>query len=310
MISLAMATYNGEKFIIQQLDSIRNQSKTINEVIICDDASTDSTYKIISEYIKKYDLKTWKLISNDKNLGYTKNFFKAISLTRGDLVFLSDQDDIWLENKVEEICTLFYENPTMEYIHTNIEIIDAYGKIINKNYKYNKKDNYNVSFMKFCKRLNYCGMSCAFTSSIRKKLITLKDVEITAHDWLLPALAVISRGFCVSKKICTLRRYHENNVALKLKGEENTSKEQRILMAEKYIIYYNELLKIFKKNKHLNIRAEDIKTLERFENVAIKRKQVLEMSDFFGYVRLAREIKYLPSIFIYIKDGMCILGKS
>ena len=76
MISLAMPTYNGERFLREQLDSIYNQTIVPDEVIVVDDCSTDGTISILEEYKKKYGLKYWV---NEKNLGYNKNFEKAIS---------------------------------------------------------------------------------------------------------------------------------------------------------------------------------------------------------------------------------------
>ena len=86
MISVAMATYNGEKYIEQQLDSIRNQKQKPDEVIICDDGSTDNTVVVINEYIKKYKLKQWIVVENEKNLVYFDNFFKSIKLCIRDTI--------------------------------------------------------------------------------------------------------------------------------------------------------------------------------------------------------------------------------
>ncbi len=309
MISVAMTTYNGEKFVIQQLESIKNQSMNVDEVIICDDQSTDNTCDIISHYIFENGLQNWKLVVNDKRLGYAQNFLKAIKLTKGSLIFLSDQDDIWLENKVESMSKEFESNPTMEYLHTNIALIDQNGKRINNNYKYNRKTNYNISFFEFSKRINYCGMSSAFTEEIRNKLALLNDIEIAAHDWLLPALAVIDKGFCISTQIYTLRRFHGNNVALQI--ENSTSKEkskaQRILMAEKYIQYYSELIKVFEDNNYLEVNKEDLNILRKFEETAEKRRCCLVESNMKQYIYLLRDIRYFPNAGIYMKDMIYLL---
>jgi len=99
LISIAMCTYNGEKYIQEQLDSILNQTYTNLEIIITDDRSSDNTLEIIKEYQEK-DARI-KLYDNEKNLGFLKNFDKAISLCTGDYIALSDQDDIWKHNKLE-----------------------------------------------------------------------------------------------------------------------------------------------------------------------------------------------------------------
>lgn len=98
MISLVMATYNGGKFLREQLDSIYNQTLPPDEVIVVDDCSTDNTVEILEEYKQRYCL---KYIINKVNMGVNKNFERAISLAQGDYICISDQDDVWLPTKIE-----------------------------------------------------------------------------------------------------------------------------------------------------------------------------------------------------------------
>jgi glycosyltransferase involved in cell wall biosynthesis len=99
MISVALACYNGEKFIKEQIYSILNQKDVELEIVICDDCSTDNTVKIIKE-IQKEDQRVF-LFENEKQLGVVKNFEKAIGLCKGEFIALSDQDDVWNENKLK-----------------------------------------------------------------------------------------------------------------------------------------------------------------------------------------------------------------
>ena len=95
MISIVMATYNGETYIREQINSILNQTISDFELIICDDCSKDSTVEIIKRYKDKD--KRITLVENEKNLGFKKNFEKAISYCKGDFIAFCDQDDIWTE---------------------------------------------------------------------------------------------------------------------------------------------------------------------------------------------------------------------
>ena len=88
-VSLVMAVYNGEKYLIEQLDSIRKQTYLIDEVILIDDVSIDNSYELIHQYIDGYKLINWKLIKNENNLGYRKNFKKGLKIVDGDIIFLS-----------------------------------------------------------------------------------------------------------------------------------------------------------------------------------------------------------------------------
>jgi len=101
LVSIALCTYNGASFIKQQLDSITNQSYTNLEIIICDDASSDKTIKIIED-CRANDPRI-KFFRNDRNIGYNKNFEKAFTLCTGEYIAISDQDDVWEKNKIELI---------------------------------------------------------------------------------------------------------------------------------------------------------------------------------------------------------------
>src|SRR4051812_38033424 len=100
LISIALCTYNGERFVESQLLSLIKQTYLNLEIIIVDDCSTDNTLNIIAGYAAKDNrIKYWK---NDLNLGFNQNFQKALSLTSGEFIAISDQDDIWHETKIEE----------------------------------------------------------------------------------------------------------------------------------------------------------------------------------------------------------------
>lgn len=125
-ISVALCTYNGEQYIEEQLQSILYQTKPVDEVIICDDRSTDNTIHTINRIINEHPQfrYTIHMVINDTQLGVCENFQKAINLCTGDIIFLSDQDDIWYPNKVEIILQWFKNNPTKDTVFTNATLID------------------------------------------------------------------------------------------------------------------------------------------------------------------------------------------
>jgi glycosyltransferase involved in cell wall biosynthesis len=126
-ISVALCTYNGENFLEKQLDSILNQTVPVNEIVVCDDCSKDNTISILEKYSVKYP-NLFKIYKNEQNLRSNKNFEKAIKLTSGDYIFLSDQDDIWKTNKVESILNVFEENPKAEGVFSDADLIDDTDK--------------------------------------------------------------------------------------------------------------------------------------------------------------------------------------
>lgn len=108
LVSIALCTYNGERFLSQQLDSILGQTYHDFEIIIVDDCSTDDTTNIINQYAEKD--RRIKFFRNQSNLGFNKNFEKAIGLTTGEYISICDQDDIWLAGKIEALINGIADN--------------------------------------------------------------------------------------------------------------------------------------------------------------------------------------------------------
>lgn len=126
-ISVAMATYNGEKYIIEQLNSIGNQSQLPDELVVCDDNSQDKTVELIEEFGKNVTFPI-RLLRNNENLGFVGTFNRALEVATGDLVFLCDQDDFWFPNKIDHISELAQANPEVNLFLNNAELTD--GKLI------------------------------------------------------------------------------------------------------------------------------------------------------------------------------------
>ena len=124
ILSVALCTYNGAKYIEEQLRSILNQTMQVDEIVICDDGSRDDTIQIIEE-VKKEALTDIRIYRNETNLGVCANFQKAVDLCRGDIVFLSDQDDVWYPHKVKTIVEWFDRHPEKDVVFTNADLIDG-----------------------------------------------------------------------------------------------------------------------------------------------------------------------------------------
>ena len=121
MISILISTYNGENYIIEQLESLLNQTLLADEVIIFDDCSTDSTVELIKEFIDKHHLdKQWYLKVNSRNIGYKANFRQGIQEVNGEYIFFCDQDDIWEPKKIERGVNTLKNNPWIEVLGTSL----------------------------------------------------------------------------------------------------------------------------------------------------------------------------------------------
>jgi glycosyltransferase involved in cell wall biosynthesis len=120
-----MTAYNGANYIREQLDSIAAQSRLPDELIVCDDHSVDCTPEIVEDFASKARFPV-RLIVNDENLGYVKNTEKAISLSTGSIIFLSDQDDIWHPEKLRRAEAIFSNSPRVGAVFSNAEIVDEH----------------------------------------------------------------------------------------------------------------------------------------------------------------------------------------
>lgn len=252
MISIAMATYNGEKFLRTQLDSILSQTYNDIELIICDDNSTDSTRHILQEYEKK-DSRI-KLYFNKNNLGFLKNFEKAITLCTGDYIALSDQDDIWETTKLEHLLQNIGNN---DFICSNSMLIDENGN--SKNITMKDTCNYHwipKSQDAFFKRILFSNIvqgSTMLAKSDFLKSCSSVPAEIEFHDYWFAFNACAKNGFAYLDE-CTIRyRQHSKNVTTnekkyfkdELKKNNFTQDKYKTLCEfnQKYVIRYEILLK-------------------------------------------------------------------
>ncbi len=128
-VSVAMCTYNGEKYLHEQLQSIAAQTRLPDEMVVCDDGSSDATAEIIEEFARIASFPV-RFFRNPKNLGSTKNFEKAIGLCTGDLIALSDQDDIWLPGKLARQAEMMERDPSLGAVFCDAELIDATSRPI------------------------------------------------------------------------------------------------------------------------------------------------------------------------------------
>ena len=127
-VSVAIALYNGEKFIEKQLDTIRLQTVKPDQVVMCDDCSKDNTFKVVEEYINRHSLQdSWKIYKNEQNLGYAKNFYHAMELCDSDLIYMCDQDDIWKPDKIEKMNMVMENNSHISLLMCKGGVIDADG---------------------------------------------------------------------------------------------------------------------------------------------------------------------------------------
>jgi len=195
-LSVALCTYNGELYLKRQLDSILNQTYPIDEIIIVDDCSSDSTRSILNDYKEKFS--SIKLFFNEENLGPNGAFKYAISLASNEFIALSDQDDIWFENKVELQMTGILKNghhlekkPILSF--HDLCLIDENDRITDNSFwKVHKFMPESFTFKKLLISNIVTGCTCVINKSMRDELVKCDMQNIIMHDYLI---ALIGYGF-------------------------------------------------------------------------------------------------------------------
>lgn len=204
-ISVAMATFNGEKYIKEQLESIICQLNDNDEIIISDDGSTDKTINII----KSFKDKRIRVIQGPKE-GVKQNFANAIKECSGKYIFLSDQDDIWLDNKVELVAKCFEETKSDCITHNNNVISeDASKVIIDDFFKYRHSKPGLISNIY---KNKYLGCTMAFRNTMKEYILPIPN-DIEMHDqWIGVICEKHGKSFFLDKKLIHYRR-HSSNVS-------------------------------------------------------------------------------------------------
>lgn len=205
LVSIAMATYNGEKFLQEQLDSILSQTHSELEIIICDDRSSDATFAILEEYAIRD--KRIKLFFNAENIGLVKNFEKALSLCNGGYIALADQDDIW---EKEKISTLLREIGNASLIHSDALLINAKGELLSSSYSQYSKKKLDKDIFSYILGNNVTGCTTLLSKDLLIYALPFPE-NILVHDWWLALCAYKHKGIVYCDKPLIQYRQHGGN---------------------------------------------------------------------------------------------------
>ena len=211
-ISIALATYNGTRYLREQLDSFVAQSRPPDELVITDDNSTDDTISIIKSFASQAPFEI-RYSVNEKNIGYTANFERAIQQCTGDLIFLSDQDDIWLPEHLS-VLLKHLKNTNCSLVGGNALLVDSYNKdlnckLINNNNLPSNTEDFNTMVLY---RNVFQGASILFEKDILVKALPFPD-SMKYHDWWLALVASELKGVNYINIPILRYRQHENNAS-------------------------------------------------------------------------------------------------
>jgi len=203
-----MATYNGEAFLREQLDSLLCQTLLPYELVVCDDFSTDSTVDIIKKFsgVAPFNV---KLFCNTSNIGFLKNFEKSISLCTGDYIALSDQDDIWENDK---LLVLSESIGDALLAHSDSLIIDSSGSVISNSHAIYSRKFLDCNFERYVFGNNVTGCTSIFKTDFIKQILPIPD-DFIYHDWWIALHASYHGRIVYVSKPLVRYRQHGDNVA-------------------------------------------------------------------------------------------------
>lgn len=214
MVSVAMTTYNGVKYIREQLESLRRQTRPADEIVIVDDGSKDGTVEAVQIYATEHPECHIRLVQNEENLGYKRNFRKAISLCSGDVIFLCDQDDRWLNCKIELMCDMLQRNPDIGVLSTSFFLMDSQSRRGKKRSAYPRKIKEEALFCVPVEDLIFHnisqGCAMAMTRDIKECFLEQFDDTIS-HDWLINVIAGMKKKCYYWNVPMFCYRIHEQN---------------------------------------------------------------------------------------------------
>jgi glycosyltransferase involved in cell wall biosynthesis len=217
-ISIALCTYNGEKYLKEQLDSFLRQKLLPYEIVVCDDVSTDSTVEILEDFSRTAPFPV-RIYRNDHNIGLNKNFSKAASLCTGDYVAFSDQDDIWLPDRLD-VCFHKMNEAELEYgvdipllVYSDLSIIDSEGHYLGPSFM--RHQNMWHSDPDPLRRLLAQNTVSGSTSLCNK--ILMQDClpfpeVVTNHDGWFSLVAASCGKIIFIPEVLVLYRKHGSNV--------------------------------------------------------------------------------------------------
>lgn len=261
-VSVAMPTYNGEKYLREQLDSIYNQTMLPDEVVVVDDCSKDGTIDVLKEYHDKFGLKYYV---NEQNLGYNKNFEKAIKLCSGDFIALSDQDDIWFAEKIEESYKAINKYPSDKpaLVSSFGQQVDGNMKVVRHEVSGFQSGDWHLQLTRYYSQ----GCTLMMNRALLNYIIPFPD-DIIYDAYIGLTAAMVGNREYIGKALMYYRLHGGNSLANKEAPKQYSIKQQFHYLHAYMPFWYikdqqYQFLKRIKKYQEDNFLPERVPTLDK-----------------------------------------------
>lgn len=304
-ISVVVSVFNGEKYISEQLDSLRHQTRRPDEVLLFDDGSSDKTPQIVTDYITKYSLANWKYTRNPENKGWRRNFMEGMWAASGDLVFSCDQDDIWHQDKLKIMSEVMENSPQISLLTSNYELFFEDGS-----HKDGFKQN-DGSVNQIPLKNNYLLVGRpGCTHCIRKELLDTARKYWRPeypHDALLWRLSLFSDGLYNYNGNLIKWRKHQNSAFTK------ESRDLKSVAAKKKWIQtaraFDDTLREYVNSSEIATKTTKLKVLDRNDRwLSVRERFYLTKNPLVG-VKLATYWDCFPRYRQYLGDWYLIYLK-
>lgn len=234
-IGCALTTYNSNAYLEQQLETLVNQLRPFDEVIIVDDASTNDTVQRLNRFIADHQLENWKVFQHEQNQGFIQTFQDALFHSSSDLIFLCDHDDLWYPQKTKVMTEQFVLQPQLQVLACSFDLVDAKGEQIQDELMNNRANHnlihrsvnpgqLNEMFVQDILRYNFApGCTIALKKEIAQEYLDLihqqakmanqEEMNILSlpHDWAISILGAVNGGLYYLDQPLMGYRQHEHN---------------------------------------------------------------------------------------------------
>lgn len=320
MIDILMATFNGEKYLREQIDSILNQTYSNFRLLISDDCSNDSTRDILQEYVQK-DKRVIVFLQN-KNLGVVKNFEFLLEKVEGEYFMFSDQDDFWQKDKIQKsIDKLIQDN--CDLVYSDLEVVGPKLELLNKSYwdlkgftkKVKKYNNFESLYLN-----NYItGSTMLVKSKWKNKILPIPSKsKYILHDyWTALIISKFGKLEYIDESLVKYRQHKSNEIGSKRKSDSIESfEEMRKLFIDVKLDHFKTFIKnndIFEDQKIQNLNKisyEYFDYLKKVKNISFKNIKLfwkLYKYEKFSYSfqnYLILNMPKLAKVLFYIKKGL------
>src|SRR5919198_2457493 len=212
-VSVCMAVHNGERFLRPQLDSILAQLRSGDELVIVDDASTDRSPTVLREI---HDARL-RVHRNERNAGVVRSFERALTRSRGHIIFLSDHDDVWLPGKVDKALAVFATRPDVTLVATDATLIDEQDNVIGESF-FAERGRFATGFLHNFIQNKYLGCTLSFRRSMLRYFLPI-PADVPMHDmWFGLLNQIYGKAFFIDEPLTAYRRHGRNATPLVTSG--------------------------------------------------------------------------------------------